>query len=408
MADSGAKRESRTLYSNASVSDCPSFSNLRQSVLATHSSTSRFQPKVDGAKLELQAEYANPSISISPLASAASFLPHSEPGIPTSGLILDHQNADCNACLSHIVKETPASDGYSWRKYGQKQVKNSNSSRSYYKCAHSDCHAKKKVQRCDHHSHIIDIVYIGDHNHDLSQNKCNVSRVSAASSKLAAGRRFVDSIQKVDGADMSICQEDPKQASVHIAESEQSSSSSYGDIRIKVEEHNGNGMDSKRLSVYSALLLEANKEIKLVVHATADRGISTDGYRWRKYGQKMVKGNSHLRSYYRCTSTGCPARKHVERATDNAATATITYEGKHDHDMPVLKKQKGPESLGRISSAATLNGADCKKTKSLSSQRISAEWSGDLMDEKVLELGGEKALESARTLLSIGIELEHC
>lgn len=191
-----------------------------------------------------------------------------------------------------------------------------------------------------------------------------------------------------------------------MAEHQKNSSCGIADAEV-LEKLGAEPMLKKR-SVYSALLLEANKEIKLVVHATADRGISTDGYRWRKYGQKMVKGNSHLRSYYRCTSTGCPARKHVERATDNAATATITYEGKHDHDMPVLKKQKGPESLGRISSAATLNGADCKKTKSLSSQRISAEWSGDLMDEKVLELGGEKALESARTLLSIGIELRHC
>ncbi|KAJ9184097.1 hypothetical protein P3X46_007871 [Hevea brasiliensis] len=458
MSCSGGKGESRAPYSNVSVCDCPSFSNLLKSVLTTNSSTFRFQgqhetpqqdnvvskkPKEDGAKLKLQAECANPSTGISPLAPAATSLPHSAPVIPTSGLIVDQQNADCNTCLSHIVRETPASDGYSWRKYGQKQVKSSSSSRSYYRCAFSNCHAKKKIQRCHHSSRIIDIVYLGHHNHDLSQNKCNVSRASVASSKLAAGSNIVDSIQKVDGADMSVCWEDTRQSSVHIAESEQqSSSSSTGDIRIKVEEHNGNELDSKKFgaehqknsscgianaevqekhgaeprlkkrSAYSAPVLEANKEIKIVVHTTADGGISSDGYRWRKYGQKMVKGNSHIRSYYRCTSAGCSARKHVERATDDATTSTITYEGKHDHDMPIPKKQKGSESLGLISSAATSNGAHCKKTKTLSSQRISAKWSvdreGDLMDEKVLELGGEKALESAQTLLSIGIELRPC
>lgn len=80
--------------------------------------------------------------------------------------------------------------------------------------------------------------------------------------------------------------------------------------------------------------------------------------------------------------------------------------------MPVPKKQKGSESLGRISSNATVNGSQCQKTKSSSSERISAKCSvdreGDLMDEKVLELGGEKALESAQTLLSIGFELRPC
>lgn len=37
------------------------------------------------------------------------------------------------------------------------------------------------------------------------------------------------------------------------------------------------------------------KKQKFVVHAAGDVGISGDGYRWRKYGQKMVKGNPHPR-----------------------------------------------------------------------------------------------------------------
>lgn len=46
---------------------------------------------------------------------------------------------------------------------------------------------------------------------------------------------------------------------------------------------------------YSDSLLKPGKKPKFVVHAAGDVGISGDGYRWRKYGQKMVKGNPHPR-----------------------------------------------------------------------------------------------------------------
>nr|AZU90765.1 WRKY transcription factor 7 [Siraitia grosvenorii] len=60
---------------------------------------------------------------------------------------------------------TPASDGYNWRKYGQKQVKSPKGSRSYYKCTYSECFAKK-IECCDHSGHITEIVYKSQHSHD--------------------------------------------------------------------------------------------------------------------------------------------------------------------------------------------------------------------------------------------------
>lgn len=45
----------------------------------------------------------------------------------------------------------------------------------------------------------------------------------------------------------------------------------------------------------------------------------------------------YCRSYYKCTSTGCPVRKHVERAAQDTRAVITTYEGRHNHDIPVAR-----------------------------------------------------------------------
>ncbi|KAG1365300.1 DNA-binding WRKY [Cocos nucifera] len=62
--------------------------------------------------------------------------------------------------------ESPPSDFWSWRKYGQKPIKGSPYPRGYYRCSTSKgCSAKKQVERSKTDSSLLIITYTSDHNH---------------------------------------------------------------------------------------------------------------------------------------------------------------------------------------------------------------------------------------------------
>ena len=89
------------------------------------------------------------------------------------------------------------------------------------------------------------------------------------------------------------------------------------------------------------------EEPKVIAPSTAnvDRP-SYDGYNWRKYGQKQVKGSEYPRSYYKCTHPNCPVKKKVERSFDGQI-AEIVYKGEHNHPKPQPPKRNFSDGIGQ-------------------------------------------------------------
>ncbi|PWZ56234.1 putative WRKY transcription factor 4 [Zea mays] len=86
-----------------------------------------------------------------------------------------------------------------------------------------------------------------------------------------------------------------------------------------------------------------------------------DGYNWRKYGQKAVKGGEYPRSYYKCTHTSCAVKKKVERSAEGHITQII-YRGQHNHQRPPKRRSK--DGGGQLNEADDFHENEDTSTRS--------------------------------------------
>lgn len=246
----------------------------------------------------------------------------------------------------------PAEDGFNWRKYGQKQVKGTEYPRSYYKCTHPNCQVKKKVER-SLEGDIREISYSGSHNHEKPPHSRRSGVSTSETANINGPQFFGDSFASLHTQEVSRLESSEAiDVSSSVSNNEDASATAGGDGE---EEEN----DSKRTKIETYAAVEMNtgsravREPRVVVQTTSEVDILDDGYRWRKYGQKVVKGNPNPRSYYKCTSAGCTVRKHVERASHDLKSVITTYEGKHNHEVPAAKNSHHA-TLAQSSTSALL------------------------------------------------------
>ncbi|CAK9314609.1 unnamed protein product [Citrullus colocynthis] len=225
------------------------------------------------------------------------------------------------------LRKRGTEDGFNWRKYGQKVVKGSENPRSYYKCTYPNCPVRKQVER-SLNGQITEIVYKSKHNHPKPDfTRRSSSSFSSSSSSLlsealpatmAAEPKYSiasDSLTTPENSSITIGDDDDS----HEADAKRWKSESEKEIMSPV----GGG--------------KTVREQRVVVQTISNVDKLDDGYWWRKYGQKVVKGNSNPRSYYKCTYAGCGVRKHIERASHDIRAVITTYEGKHNHEVPVAR-----------------------------------------------------------------------
>ncbi|CAH8354238.1 unnamed protein product [Eruca vesicaria subsp. sativa] len=70
-------------------------------------------------------------------------------------------------------------DGYRWRKYGQKAVKNSPYPRSYYRCTTVGCGVKKRVERSSDDPYIVMTTYEGQHSHPFPMTRGHIAMLTS-------------------------------------------------------------------------------------------------------------------------------------------------------------------------------------------------------------------------------------
>ncbi|KAI4989492.1 hypothetical protein ZWY2020_036809 [Hordeum vulgare] len=172
-------------------------------------------------------------------------------------------------------------DGFSWRKYGQKDILGSRYPRRYYRCKHrltQGCKAVKQLQATDGDPLLFNAMYVGNH---ICIQRVNLQpQPGHEQSTISVGDKAEGSMQRLE----------------------------------------------------KMPLRRSKRSIQVRMMSMQEDYPADDGYSWSKYGQKDILGSKHPRCYYRCVhkhDKGCQATKQVQRSDSDTQLFDIVYHGEH-------------------------------------------------------------------------------
>ncbi|KAL0237562.1 hypothetical protein PCE1_000956 [Barthelona sp. PCE] len=212
-------------------------------------------------------------------------------------------------------------DGWHWRKYGQKFNKSNPFPTCYYKCAFPKCPAKKQVFK-DSKTNKIVFVYRHQHNHRRPRVKQMVVSTTEQLRMEVEKNTYRDEVIYGEKHVVNSVLSDIVQGiATNFSESKKRGRSVYPQQRFVVE-------------------IEPEK-VNIVDHCN-------DGFSWKKYGQKTVKGSSVAKAYFRCAVPTCPAKKLVQMPASEDSTnrsILVTYEHCHNHCKSITRAMPVAEGL---------------------------------------------------------------
>ncbi|XP_065864147.1 probable WRKY transcription factor 12 [Euphorbia lathyris] len=168
--------------------------------------------------------------------------------------------------------------------------------------------------------HEMGFVQFGEENHVLSF----LAPHSTSNSQAATNVHMAGFSTPASGDQVGTM--DPKATATTANNDEENCSASANDATNNSWWRNSSSSEKNKVKIRRKL-----REPRFCFQTRSDVDVLDDGYKWRKYGQKVVKNSLHPRSYYRCTHSNCRVKKRVERLSEDCRMVITTYEGRHNH-----------------------------------------------------------------------------